>query len=255
VAALAAAVAVVLVVLLQSSPAPIGYDVSYPQCSGSYPSNVLFAVVGVNGGLAHNTNPCLASEMQWAQGAPGQSHPPQPRLSLYIDTGNPQAHVALWPRGGTTPIYGSCNGLLTNACSYLYGEQRAAHSFQLAAAQAPAARTAPWWLDTELGLSWAGTYALNIAVLRGYIAGLRQAGAHGPIGIYSSTEQWREITGLNAQSTTGAFGMRLPSWVAGTGMGLDQARSHCAAAGFTGGRPTLAQYEVGGIDADLRCRD
>lgn len=250
---LACIVVVVLVILLGSSSPPTGYDASYPQCSGSYPSNVLFAVVGVDGGLAHNANPCLSGELSWARDAPGQKRPKQPPLSLYIDTGNPGAHVSQWPKGGTAPVYGACNGLLTNACSYIYGAQRAAYSYRLVAAHDPvAAQTAPWWLDVELALSWAGTYQLNIAALHGYIAGVRHAGATGQIGIYSTSAQWREITGLTAQTTPTTFSGQLRDWVAGTGA-LVQARQNCLSGGFTGVAPTLAQYQIGGFDADLRC--
>lgn len=253
-AALALIIAVVLVVVLSSSAPPIGYDASYPQCPASYPSNVLFAVVGVNGGLAHNANPCLSAELHWAQGAPGQRRPRQPALSFYIDTGNPGVQVSVWPKGGTAPAYGRCNGLLTNACSYLYGAQRAAYSYRLVSAQDPgAARTAPWWLDVETELSWAGTYALNIAALRGYLAGLRDAGVTAPIGVYSTGAQWQEITGLTAQTTSAAFGAQLRDWVAGTAGTLAQARQNCASGGFTGAAPTLAQYQSGQYDADLRC--
>ena len=153
-------VVVVLIISTRGSSSPTsGYDVSYPQCSGSYPSNPLFGIVGVNGGLANNANRCLSGELQWARDTPGQKRPMQPPLSLYIDTGNPGGHrIADWPSGGTTPAYGSCNGLLTNACSYLYGEQRAVHSYQLVAAlDSIAAKAAPWWLDVELTASWAGT--------------------------------------------------------------------------------------------------
>jgi hypothetical protein len=252
----AIAVVVVLIVVLGRGSAPTtGYDISYPQCSGTYPSNPLFGIVGANGGLASNPNPCLSSELRWARGAPGQKRPAQPSLSLYIDTGNPGAHhVADWPGGGTTPLYGSCNGLLTNACSYLYGEQRATYSYRLVAALDPVgAKTAPWWLDVELAESWAGTYQLNIAALRGFVAGLHGAGATGPIGIYSTSAQWREITGLTAQTTQAAFNRRLSGWVAGTRATLAQARQNCRSGGFTGAAPTLAQYRVGPFDADLRC--
>jgi hypothetical protein len=251
-------VAAALLIWLSRSSAPTtGYDASYPQCSGSYPSNPLFGIVGVNGGLANNANRCLGSELRWAGDAPGQKSPMQPPLSLYIDTGNPGGqHVADWPRGGTAPAYGSCNGLLTNACSYLYGEQRASHSYQLVAARdSVAAKTAPWWLDVELTASWAGTYQLNIASLRGFIAGLRSAGAAGPIGIYSTGPQWKDITGLTPQTTPPAFGRRLPGWVAGTQATLGQARQNCASGGFTGVAPTLAQYRIGPEDADLRCAE
>lgn len=249
------AVVVVLIIALSGSRSPIGYDISYPQCSGSYPSKPLFGIVGVNGGLSNTANPCLGGELHWARGAAGQRDPRQPPLSLYIDTGNPGAHhVADWPSGGATPVYAACNGKLTNACSYLYGEQRADYSYRLVAASDPAAaKTAPWWLDVELGASWAGTYQLNIAALQGFIAALRDAGATGSIGIYSTAPQWHDITGLTAQTTRTAFNAPLPDWVAGTEATLTQARSNCTSGGFTGVAPTLAQYRIGQLDADLRC--
>ncbi len=253
--AFASIVVVVLVVVLRGSAPTTGYDVSYPQCSGSYPSDPLFGIVGVNGGVANTANPCLADELRWARHAPGQKRPKQPSLSLYINTGNPgAAHVSDWPSGGTAPVYGTCNGLLTNACSYLYGEQRAAHSYRLVAALDPvAARTVPWWLDVELTTSWAGTYELNIAALQGFVAGLRNAGAAGPIGIYSTIAQWKDITGLTPQTTPTAFKGRLRDWVAGTTATLAQAQQNCTSGGFTGLAPTLAQYRIGPLDADLRC--
>lgn len=253
---LAVVIAVVVILVTGGSTPTTGYDASYPQCSGSYPSSPLFAIVGVDGGIASNANPCLGDELDWARAAPGQKLPKQPPVSLYIDTGNPGAdHVAKWPRGGNTQAYGACNGLLTDSCSYLYGEQRAAASYRLVAAVSPSeARRAPWWLDVEEALSWAGTYELNIAALQGYVAGLHEAGATGPIGVYSTSTQWQEITGLTAQSTAKAFGGRLPDWVAGGDTTLAQARQTCAAGGFTGVAPTLAQYRIGPFDADLRCR-
>lgn len=254
-AALAVIVAVVLVIVLSGGGSPpAGYDISYPQCSGSYPSNQIFGIVGVNGGLAHNANPCLSDQLSWAHAAPGQKQPQQPAVSLYLDTGNPGTQVDIWPKRGTTPAYGSCNGLLTNSCSYLYGEQRAVYSYKLAAAADPAAaKNAPWWLDVELELSWAGTYQLNIAALQGYLAGLHNAGATGPIGVYSTSAQWQQITGLKAQTTSATFKAQLADWVAGTGLTLAQARQNCEGGGFTGVAPTLAQYQVGQFDADLRC--
>jgi hypothetical protein len=253
--ALAIIVVVALVIVLTRGSTPTtGYDVSYPQCSGSYPSNALFGIVGVNGGLANKANPCIGGELRWARSAPGQKQPTQPPLSVYIDTGNPGGHhIADWPSHGTAPAYGACNGLLTNSCSYIYGEQRAAHSYGLVAAVDPAAaRSTRWWLDVELIASWAGIYELNIAALKGFIAGLRDAGASGPIGIYSTSAQWKEIMGLTAQTTPTTFG-RLPDWVAGTEATLAQARESCTSGGFTGTAPDLAQYRIGQLDADLRC--
>ncbi len=248
-------VVVALVLVLSSGATPtVGYDVSYPQCSGAYPSNPRFAIVGVNGGLANTANACLGDELAWARAAPGQLHPHQPGLSFYIDTGNPGDRVSDWPNRGTAPAYGACNGQLTNACSYLYGAQRAKHSYRLAAALDPqAARTAPWWLDVELMASWAGTYQLNIAALAGYLAGLHSAGARGAVGIYSTAAQWKDITGLAGSTTQAAFSARLPDWLAGTTATRTEARQNCGSGGFTGVAPTLAQYASGRRDADLRC--
>jgi hypothetical protein len=254
--AVVAAAAVVLVVFINASPTT-GYDVSYPQCSKSLPPNPLFGIVGVNGGFANNANPCIRTQMHWGGASPGQDHPKQPPLSLYIDTGNPGAHhVADWPSGGTAPGHGACNGLLTDACSYIYGEQRAEYSYRIVAALDPAAaRTVPWWLDVELTATWAGTYELNIAALQGFIAGLQNAGATGPIGIYSTSQQWKDITGLTAQTTATALDARLADWLAGTRTTLAQARQNCNDGGFTGEAPTLAQYRSGPFDANVRCAD
>jgi hypothetical protein len=253
-AGIAVVVVVLIVVLTGGSSPPLGYDISYPQCSASYPSNQLFGIVGVNGGIASNSNPCLGSELSWAQSAPGQRRPQQPRLSLYIDTGDPGTRAATWPKGGRTPGYGACNGLLTDACSYLYGEQRAEQSYGDVSAVNPTnASTAPWWLDVELRESWAGTYALNIAALRGFVGGLLKVGARGTIGVYSTSAQWKELTGLTSATTTAAIGRQLSGWVAGVGT-LAEAQQNCKGGDFTGIAPTLAQYQAGGFDADLRCR-
>ena len=202
---------------------------------------------------AKNANPCLRDELSWARNAPGgPEHLP---LSLYTVTANPGGqHVADWPSGGTAPTYGACNGQLTDACAHLDGSSARASYSLIAAVDPAAARTAPWWLDVELGATWAATYQLNIAALKGFIAGLHDAGATGPIGIYSTSAQWKDITGLTAQTTRGAFGRRLPAWVAGAESAtLTRARESCAGGGFTGLAPTLAQYRIGAFDADLRC--
>jgi hypothetical protein len=41
--------------------------------------------------------------------------------------------------------------------------------------------------------------------------------------------------------------------VAGTEATLEQAQRNCTSGGFTGVAPTLAQYRIGPLDADLRC--
>jgi len=67
---------VVLIILISGSSSPTtGYDASFPQCSGSYPWNPLFGIVGVNGGLANNANRCISGELHWARDAAGAEAP------------------------------------------------------------------------------------------------------------------------------------------------------------------------------------
>jgi hypothetical protein len=140
----------------------------------------------------------------------------------------------------------------------VYGQQRATYSYGLVSAINPnVASTAPWWLDIETVNSWAtsstpGYTGLNIAAIRGFIDGLINAGAAAPVGIYSTGSDWSAITGLNATTTSSAFGSSPPAWIAGS-RALKGAQSKCASVGFTGANPTLAQYSSNGFDGDLRC--
>jgi hypothetical protein len=178
---------------------------------------------------------------------------------MYINTANPgPAHgVTDWPSSGTSP-YGTCKGTYSQACSWIYGYDRASYSYGLASgADSSVAASAPWWLDIETANTWAtrktkGYKQLNIAAIKGFIAGLQGDGAQGAIGIYSTASQWNTITGLNAQTSPSAMGSTLPDWVGGGG-DLSSAQTNCSSGGFTGAGPTLAQYSSGGYDADLRC--
>lgn len=237
----------------------VGYDISYPQCGRPYPSGQAFGLVGVNGGLANDKNGCLGKELVWAQASPGLASPSQARASLYINTADPgpAPGVTDWPKTGSDQ-YGSCHGGWSKACAYLYGQQRAAYSYNVVSASHPnLASEAPWWLDIETTNTWAtsstrGYAGLNIATIQGFIAGLTGEGAAAPVGVYSSGAQWRAITGLTSHTTRSAFGSSLPAWVAGAST-LNGARSRCASTAFTGVRPRLAQFSSGGFDADLRC--
>ncbi len=127
---------------------PTGYDVSYPQCGSSLPSSPAFAIVGVNGGLADDQNPCLGptssypsyiqSELYWAvtSSVGGTS---QPKASLYVNTADPGyiyngTIIADWPTSDCLPGSLPCT-LITNgtgtsctttnedssACAWQYG--------------------------------------------------------------------------------------------------------------------------------------
>jgi hypothetical protein len=260
-----------------AAPSSIGYDLSYPQCESQPPPTASFAIVGVNGGLANDPNPCLVQQLTWASQAPGLRRPALPGVSLYLNAADPGNSVADWPSpaagtaGDATP-YGACNGSWSRACAFSYTMQRAAYSYGLAASAASLAAAtsssltatlpslaanAPWWIDVEIGASWAARSSsrqwaqLNIAALRGYVAGLRAAGAHGPIGMYSNAYQWRTITGLGARASRGYFPRVEHDWVAGSRT-LAKARRACARP-FSGSATTITQFIEGAFDRDYAC--
>jgi hypothetical protein len=257
-----------------ATTAPVGYDISFPQCSARaphYPATPAFAIVGVNAGLGA-TNPCLgpwhgqAGELAWAAGSAGLSS--QPRVSYYLNAGDPGPGAVGWP-GTTTGRPLRCTGTWSNGCAYDYGYLRAADSLHLARWIAAVDRWghvpvadplgAPWWLDVETGPQWAragapGGLAPNVAAVAGFVDGLRAGGVQlDHIGFYSTAYQWRHITSLDASTSRAYFSPLHPDWVPGA-RSLEQARSACRPTkSFSGGPVVMTQYEAGGFDADYRC--
>lgn len=232
-----------------------GYDISYPQCGGLFPSSPAFAIVGVNGGKPYSVNTCFGagtspSELAWGGNA----------SQLYANTADPgPALSSHWPNGQATPK--PCNtaanpGADTLECHYDYGWNAAADSYQdavdgyvsLGWAASGATRTPVanlWWLDVETANSWTSSPSLNIAALQGEADYLTSAGAAG-VGFYSSGSAWSAITG----GTRAFAGYK--SWVAGAGS-LANAQAACSGSGFTGGGVRLSQYASNGFDGDYDC--
>jgi len=233
----------------------VGYDISYPQCNGTFPAGGAFGIVGVNGGRPYGPNPCLgtgagASELSWAGINAG----------LYANTADPgPALSSHWPNGQASPK--QCNtaanpGSDTSECHYDYGWNAAADSYRDAvnayvslgwaaggATQTPVANQ--WWLDVETANSWTTTPSLNVQALHGEVDYLDSVGAAG-VGFYSTSSDWQTIT---AGTTTFASD---PTWLAGASS-LSDAQSRCGGSGFTGGGVALVQYVSGGFDNDYRC--
>lgn len=238
----------------------VGYDVSYPQCGTSLPTDRDFAVVGVNGGLSTLANPCLAAQLRWAWGASG-AVPAQPRAQVYLNTANPgelRGQITTWPTRGATP-YGICTGANSTACSWQYGWERAQNS--LDAFFTPAARAATldgrptsyiWWLDVETMNTWqsgsSDALARNRAALEGMTALVTSRG--GSVGIYSTNQQWTQVVGTVPPGSTLAG---RDSWLAGAPTPAD-AQSACSKPPLSpGGRVTLTQYVQDGLDRDNSC--
>lgn len=237
-------------------PAPdeaIGYDISFPQCGGRFPSDPAFEVVGVNAGRAFTANPCLGagngpSQLEWA-GRDAQ---------LYVNTGNPgpEESKAPWPSGQLVPRYCDPGDLDSIDCAYDYGWNAAAYAYRTAVEAyvslgwaAPDAQATPvanvWWLDVESGNSWRDEQELNAAVLEGMIAYLETREVAG-IGIYSVGPMWEAIIG-DSDAFTG-----YANWVAGSTT-IKGARRTCIGPGFTGGVVVMTQYLHDGFDANHRC--
>ncbi len=269
------------------SSTPTGYDVSYPQCGKTLPSGAAFAIVGVNDGLANNLNPCLGpsssyasftqSELYWAV-ASSVGGTTQPHASLYVNTADPGnayngSPISDWPSSGSTP-YGACTTTLVNlstgptylgansdACAWQYGDNMAAADasrLQSAAVaingQAPPTLVPttpagyPWWLDVETGNTWQSDTTMNVADLQGMIAGLQAAGAM-TVGAYSTSSQWKTITGGTTSASGSLYG--IPVWIPGART-LSGAKSNCQQTSFTGGRVTLTQW-FSQLDGDYAC--
>jgi hypothetical protein len=243
-----------------TTPSLVGYDVSHPQCDSALPSERAFAVVGVNGGLATRTNPCLADQLAWAWRSTGVVEA-QPKAQIYLNTANPGQVLHLvttWPEAGTTP-YGSCDGTNSRACSWQYGRERAQNtvvSFFTPAAREARVDSQParytWWLDVETMNTWqqGSTEALarNRATLEGMSAYLESRDAR--VGLYSTGQQWAQIVGT-VPSDSNLAGS--PSWLAGS-TSLTDAQSDCSDPPLAPrSRVTLTQYVVDGLDRNHSC--
>lgn len=265
--------ATALLVVACAAPAsaathPTGADVSAPQCSaggsgaglGALPTGATFVVVGVNGGIATTTNPCLGAQVAWASGARGGIR--QPAVSWYLNTANPALAGAWWPDANVTrpaetgvartPVtvanpYGTCAHDAGAACAYVYGYSIARDD--LTVRGVPVAAGARWWLDVETANTWQPDRAANRAVLEGMTAALRAAG--GVVGIYSTPAHWVEVVGtVPAASSLAA----LPSWRALGAVSRPAAVAACGADSFTpSGRLEMTQYVAGGFDYDVEC--
>jgi hypothetical protein len=243
-----------------AAPTEVGYDVSYPQCGRSLPSDRAFAIVGVNGGLSTRANPCLSTQLSWAWRSTGAVSS-QPRAQVYLNTANPGQvidQVTTWPTSGTTP-YGECDGTNSMACSWEYGWQRASNSilaFFVPAARGAGVESDPgryvWWLDVETTNTWQRgsreALARNRATLEGMAASIIARG--GRVGLYSTGRQWAQIVG--SVPSTSNLASR-PSWLAGSISPAD-ARSDCRNRALTpGGRVTLTQYVHESLDRNHAC--
>ncbi len=252
----------------RSNNGPLGNDISWPQCNKALPKNQAFGIVGVNGGLANNTNPCFPKELTWAQLSTGVLTI-QPAAQLYVNTANPHgvSGITDWPQNNldshnydTTAIdpYGSCSSNNPTACAWQFGWNQAdldvQDRFESGANNAhvdavPGHYT--WWLDVETGNSWesgSDGQQRNIAVLQGMVKYLNIYGAKA--GLYSTSYQWGKIAGT---TSTGTPLDGLDSWLPGA-KSQTAAKNNCSQSSLTvGGKVTTTQFISQNLDYDLSC--
>lgn len=237
----------------EGTQSTLGNDVSWPQCRNSLPTGQAFAIVGVNNGLANNTNPCLREQLEWAAASSGNST--QPEMSLYVNTANPGSSGLWWPSSNEYPIgsavhnpYGSCEQKdYGTACAYMYGYAKAWDDAYIRGISNPSDYV--WWLDVETENSWSTDKDANRAVLEGMTDFFQSIDVKG-VGIYSTGLQWSRIVGT-VSSSSNLYS--LPSWLAGA-LTATGAKATCASPPLTaGGKVTLTQFVMGNFDFNYSC--
>ncbi len=246
---------------------PLGIDISWPQCGKRLPTDQAFGIVGVNGGLANTTNPCLKDQLIWASKSVGGTV--QEKIQLYVNTANPGGlNTVSWPKdnidrsGNIAPNpHGICDGSDSLACAWQYGWNRAVEDvvdrFQPAAVPAginssPSAYV--WWLDVETENTWKTPDTTfntqsNVAVLEGMTEHFKSIG--GRVGLYSTAYQWGQIVGTSVGSTSNLNGLN--TWRAGS-LNLNSAKEACTTAPLTvNGKVALTQFVSKGLDYNYSC--
>jgi hypothetical protein len=240
---------------LSLPPTGAGVDISFPQCLRSshvdFPASIPFAVVGVNGGVASNSNPCFLSEYNSALLLSGATD--QPHVSVYVNTGNPALAATWWPSSdhtqtGTTVVNpnGPCQNLPGAACAYIYGYSMAQADYRRVS-DALSRVPGLWWLDVETSNTWQPDVVANAASLSGMVDYFRSQNLD--VGLYSTPYQWNKIAGATAPTSDLAG---LPSWLAGSS--YFGASAACERSSLTpNGRVAMVQY-VMHLDNDYSCR-
>ena len=219
------------------TPGSTGYDISYPQCGGKYPSGA-FGIIGVNGGYPFvHYNPCLADEYSHTTNA-----------ALYINTGYDPIYTQVDGQHSIVECVTqgvTIQGNLAQQAAWAVGCSEASRSIAYAASQG-AINPSSWWLDVETGNSWSSTdLSLNQYTIQGIVDTLlRQSPA--AVGVYSTGYQWRTITGNLPVSGV------LADWVATGSSSPGRAHSYCGI-GFSGRPVWFVQYLHGGFDTDYTC--
>lgn len=228
-------------------PGATGYDISFPDCNNQLPPpGSPVSIVGVNGGLIDNFNPCFAAEAAaWAG----------PNLSVYIN-------VNLVPDGDPTVAMNGPAGACARGdllCEgYNWGFNYAAGD--LGHVHSRGFQPQVWWLDVEQPCGYGGplwrcgsnqALASNGKVIQGALDALHSQGL--TAGIYSTYLQWPATVGPNMQEPG------IPIWIGTVPQNANDWAADCnkGSLRFAGGVPWLIQWLGGasptGFDQDYAC--
>ncbi len=223
-----------------------GADVSWPQCpkgmgipekrSEGRPmptAAARFVVLGLTNGPSFVANPCLESQLRWAQDRhllvsvySVVSYPDDRTLASLRDNG---------PYDGAARLGGLRN----------VGYQAAL--FNLDTMKRVALTTPVLWIDVEpvVHFDWSPDVVANAAVVQGMARGYQDAGFR--IGFYSIGSLWTRVVG-----TFRVVGV--PEWRPAGERGLGEALSRCGPDwSFQGGAAVLGQWVEDGRDRDVTC--
>ena len=202
-----------------------GYDVSWPQCSGSSSHHLpggspSYVVLGLTHGTGHTSNPCLRAQLAWARDRGA-------RVGAYLV---PSFPTAAQLRHAVSGPWGACGS--DRVCRLR--TDGASQASDALAVMRRAGLAAPMvWVDVEFRHThpWTSSDAANRHVLEGVFRGLRDASMR--YGVYTTGYMWHAIAG--------DWRVTVPNWLpSGTGDVAD-ARAMCRGSA-TGGTTWLGQY-------------
>ncbi|MER7559187.1 hypothetical protein ABTZ46_19745 [Nocardioides sp. NPDC126508] len=222
-----------------------GGDVSWPQCPkgmGIKERRTLglpmplgtaeYVVIGLTNGPAFTPNPCLASQVAWAEKS-------KQMTSAYAVVSYPDA-ATLRERGSEGPGDPETEtGRLTNV-----GYQQARWNLETmkrAGLESPSV-----WMDVEPvpDWEWSDDIAANQAVVKGALAGYQEAGKR--VGVYSIEGLWTPIVG--------DLQLQLPEWRPAGETSRAAALERCGGEWmFQGGAAVIVQWLEDGRDRNVTC--
>jgi len=210
------------------SKGAMGYAISYPQCGSDFPKQSYdFGVLGVTNGRSLTKNPCLKSELAWAN--KGLYAP-----AFYINLSNPPLSDKIIKSLGCDKIDQKC-------LAYRFGYRTAKEAREYAVSQG--ALPGAWWLDIQTISSWSAKTSINAQAVLGAVAYFKEQNL--AVGLSATPYQWNKVVG---DLETG-----LPTWVPGRYNKKFAAKYCLTGKSYSGGNIRQVAYVEKGFEVVLAC--